>query len=451
MRKIFVLRPNSLLSSADSTLRFGDDNTIVIPMVVIEELQSFKGKPEKQKIAKEILEYLESFDARKLIGEGVVQSNGSLLRVVGNYEEQKADIEGINSFDRRCFQVCLGLKKDNPDVEVILVSKNVSIRIKAKILGIKAENFRDDLFPGLGEQYTGRKEIVLDNEAIDYFYKYKYLPVEMVFDYNNIDWVTNMFVIGKPLNSSQSLFGRFDGKSIVPMKHTNYPSGARPKNVGQQMLMECLLTNWKEAPLVIAKGGAGTGKTFCSLAVGLDELDKEDGAYEKILVATPFETIGQERMGYLPGDIRDKASPYLGGIRDNLSLLRGSKMGGYGKKDGVHVKENGEYYLDSERIQIQPIGFLRGRTIVDTLFIIDETQNIDPSDIKSIVTRAAEGSKFVFLGDPSQVDNPRLDERYNGLVYLPEKMKGDPLCWQVTLDETESVRGELARVAARKL
>ena len=107
--------------------------------------------------------------------------------------------------------------------------------------------------------------------------------------------------------------------------------------------------------------------------------------------------------------------------------------------------------MDSEKIQIQPIGFLRGRTIVNTLFIIDETQNVDPSDIKSIVTRAAEGSKFVFLGDPSQVDNPKLDERYNGLVYLSEKMKGDPLCWQVTLDETESVRGSLARVAASKL
>lgn len=425
MRKIFVLRPSSLLSSVDSTLRFGEDNTIVIPMAVIEELQHFHGKPEKQKIARRILEYLESFDAQSLTQEGVRQKNGSLLRVVGNYAYMEADIEGITLLDKRCFQVCLGLERDNPGVEVILVSKNPALRIKAKILGIKAENFRDDLFPELSEQYTGRIEVELTSEAIDYFYKEKYLPIEGILNYKNIDWITNMFIIGKAENSRQSLFGRFDGTKIVPMQHTNYPAGVTPKNVGQKMLMECLLTDWQAAPLVIAKGGAGTGKTFCSLAVGLEELDK-NGAYEKILVASPFETIGQERMGYLPGDIRDKATPYLGGIKDNLAILRGSKHGG--KKDGLTIKENGEYYLDSEQIQIQPIGFLRGRTIVNTLFIIDETQNVDPSDIKSIVTRAAEGSKFVFLGDPSQVDNPKLDEHYNGLVYLSEKMKGDPLC-----------------------
>ena len=212
-----------------------------------------------------------------------------------------------------------------------------------------------------------------------------------------------------------------------------------------------MLTGPEQAPLVIAKGGAGTGKTFCSLGVGLEKLGTE---YEQILVATPSETIGQERLGFLPGDIREKVSPYLGGIRDNLKILIGNgKKKGKSEtvKDGMYLKEEGDYYFEKGLIQIQPIGFLRGRTIVKTLFIIDETQNIDPSDIKSIVTRAAEGSKFVFLGDPSQVDNPKLSENYNGLVYLSEKMKGDPLCWQVTLSEKESVRSDLARIAATKL
>ena len=450
MRKIFVLRPGSLLSSVDSTLRFGNDNTIVIPMAVIEQLQNFRGKPEKRKIAREILEYIEGFDAKEITNKGVIQSNGSILRVFGGY----ADLEKNNTtttFDDRCFQVCKSLQRENPNLEVILLSKSATIRIKARIWGIQAENFRDDLFPGLNEQYTGRATVNISSEGIDFFYSNKYLPLEMIYGYEDIDWTMNMFIVGKSVNSNQSMIGRFDGNKIISMHHTNYPSGVRPKNLGQKMLMECLLTNWEEAPLVIAKGGAGTGKTFCSLAVGLDELDKSNGAYEKILVASPFETIGQERMGYLPGDVRDKASPYLGGIRDNLAILRGTKNDEFYKKDGHLLKEAGEYYLDTEKIQIQPIGFLRGRTIVNTLFIIDETQNIDPSDIKSIVTRAAEGSKFVFLGDPSQVDNPKLDERYNGLVYLSEKMKGDPLCWQVTLDESESVRGKLARVAAKKL
>lgn len=453
MRKIFVLRPNSLLSSSNSTLRFGEDNTIVVPMAVVEELQRYHGKPEKVKIAKEILEYLEMFDAREITNHGVTQSNGSTLKIALNYSEEQVEMENISELDKRCLQVCLGLKKDNPSVRVILVSKNSTLRIKAKILGIEAENFRDDLFPSLPEQYSGRVEISVPSEKIDFLYEKHYLEPEDVPNSQDINWVTNMFIVGTDTNgvSKQSFLGRFDGQRIVPLQYQNYFPGVTPKNLGQKLLLECLMTSWEQAPLVIAKGGAGTGKTFCSLGVGLEKLGTE---YEQILVATPSETIGQERLGFLPGDIREKVSPYLGGIRDNLKILIGNgKKKGKSEtvKDGMYLKEEGDYYFEKGLIQIQPIGFLRGRTIVKTLFIIDETQNIDPSDIKSIVTRAAEGSKFVFLGDPSQVDNPKLSENYNGLVYLSEKMKGDPLCWQVTLSEKESVRSDLARIAATKL
>ena len=145
--------------------------------------------------------------------------------------------------------------------------------------------------------------------------------------------------------------------------------------------------------------------------------------------------------------MKEKVSPYLGGIYDNLSILiNGTKKNEKGEK-----LENGEYLFEKGVIQVQPIGFLRGRTITNSIFIIDETQNIDPGDIKSIVTRAAVGSKFIFLGDPTQVDNPKLNERYNGLVYLSEKMKGNPLCWQVSLKNEESVRSELSTIASKIL
>ena len=209
--------------------------------------------------------------------------------------------------------------------------------------------------------------------------------------------------------------------------------------------MECLMTDCEKAPLVIAKGGAGTGKTFCSLAAALE--GQEAGTYSRILVGTPSETVGNEKLGYLPGDMKEKVSPYLGGIYDNLSILiNGTKKNEKGEK-----LENGEYLFEKGVIQVQPIGFLRGRTITNSIFIIDETQNIDPGDIKSIVTRAAVGSKFIFLGDPTQVDNPKLNERYNGLVYLSEKMKGNPLCWQVSLKNEESVRSELSTIASKIL
>ena len=449
MTKIFVLRVNSLLSSVDSTLRFGSDNEVVIPLAVIDELQNYRGKPEKRRIADSILEYLESFDVEKLFNVGVRQANGSILRVVMNYHNVNVTrMEGISDTDWRIFQVCLGLQKENKDKKVILVSKKNVIRIKARALGINAEDFRDDLFPSPSEQYQGRISIETTARAVDRFFQEKYLPISEVIE-PRVEWVPNMFVEGRAIDSNQSFLGRYDGEKIVPLVFSSkvYPYGLAAKNAGQKMLMECLLMDWEKAPLVIAKGGAGTGKTYCSLAVALYGIDNSQ--YSRILVATPSETVGNEKLGFLPGDIRDKISPYLGGIRDNLSMLLGANSRNCNSKR--EPVESGEYYFEKGIIQVQPIGFLRGRTIVNSIFIIDETQNIDPGDIKSIVTRAAEGSKFIFLGDPTQVDNPKLNERYKGLVYLSEKFKGNPLCWQITLKNEESVRSELSTIASKIL
>ena len=450
MTKIFVVRVNSLLSSADSTLRFGSDNEVVIPLAVIDELQNYRGKPEKKKIADSILEYLEGFEIDKLFNEGVRQANGSILKIAKNYHNiHIEDMEGITDIDKRIFQVCIGLQKEHADKKVVLVSKKNVIRIKARALGINAEDFRDDLFPSPAEQYQGRVSIETTSKAIDNFFQEKYMPISQVISDSRIEWVQNMFVEGRAIDSNQSFLGRYDGKKIVPLVFgpNSYPYGITAKNAGQRMLMECLLMDWKTAPLVIAKGGAGTGKTYCSLAVSLLGIDNHQ--YSRILVATPSETVGNEKLGFLPGDVRDKISPYLGGIRDNLSIL----LNGNGKKSNSkkELVENGEYYFETGIIQVQPIGFLRGRTIVNSIFIIDETQNIDPGDIKSIVTRAAEGSKFIFLGDPTQVDNPKLNERYNGLVYLSEKFKGNPLCWQISMKNEESVRSELSTIASKIL
>lgn len=448
MSKIFILRKNSLLSSADSTLRFGSDNEIVIPMVVIDELQCYNGKPEKRKISDQILGYIESFDIRKLTREGVIQANGSKLRISSEKPDTNQTYpDGITDIDKKIFEVCFATMEKNPEKKVILVSKNAAIRIKARSIGIQAENFRDDLFPSPNEQYTGRKQIQASRDSINRFFKQEFMPINEVYEAEKIEWVENMFLEIKAYDSDYYLaIGRYDGEKIVPLvfKGNNYPYGIMAKNAGQQMLLECLLTDWKKAPLVIVKGGAGTGKTYCSLAYALSQLEDFQS---RILVATPSETVGNERLGFLPGDIRDKFSPYLGGIKDNLSIIINGKNN---NKKG-EMRENGEYYFETGLIQVQPIGFLRGRTIVNSIFIIDETQNIDPGEIKSIVTRAAEGSKFIFLGDPTQVDNPKLNERYNGLVYLSEKMKGNPLCWQITLENEESVRGELSKIASKLL
>ena len=259
----------------------------------------------------------------------------------------------------------------------------------------------------------------------------------------------NEFLIIKTECSSG--LGRYTNGKIVQLQHNErLPQGCRALNIEQKMLWECLLAPPEIAPLVVVKGAAGTGKTYCSIAMALDKLKgySEEELYDQILVATPTVTVSGENIGYLPGDIEDKVGPYLGGIMDNLKAFFRERNKDY---DNLQLRQCAEELFERGFIEIQPIGFLRGRTIPKTVFIIDETQNIRPSDIQDIVTRAAKGSKFIFLGDPDQINNPELNTRYNGLVYLSEKMKGNALCWQITLNSEKSIRSNLAQEALKIL
>ena len=284
------------------------------------------------------------------------------------------------------------------------------------------------------------------------FFETGRMQVKQIHNSNNIEFMPNMFLtITSATNSQQSAIARFNGHEIVKLNYQEYhPYKIEAQNSGQLMILEALMEGADTAPLVIIQGGAGTGKTYVSLAAALERTFESNKKYSQILVTTPVETVGQERIGFLPGDIEEKFNPHLGGIKDNLRLLI-AKSSPKSNNNNYNPKRSVEAFFNDGKIQVQPIGFLRGRTIVDTFFIIDETQNISPDDIKSIVTRAGKGSKFVFLGDPTQIDNPQLNERYNGLVYLSEKMKENPLAWQVTLKDNESVRSELARIAAQIL
>lgn len=445
-KKIFVLRTNSLVAKekAKTLLSFGNDNQICIPFPVLDELEQLTHQySQKGKNARSILDYIDTFDIKKLMSkEGVVQPNGSTLRLVDNTKQGAITVSNLSSADRKCLEIASALKAENPKVPVILVSKNSALRLKANSIGIKAQNFRDDLFPTIKEQYKGRLDVQTSDENFNKFMEEGKLQVKSIQGSKNIEWYPNLFLQIKSL-SGGSAIGRFNGKEVVKLNYTEYhPAKTQTKNVGQIMVKEALMEDAYIAPIVIIIGGAGTGKTYMALAVALEEtLYAKNKSYKEILVSAPIETVGQERMGFLPGEIEDKFNPYIGGIKDNLRQL----LKNMDSKDSVVS------FFSSGKIQIQPIGFLRGRTITDTYFIIDETQNIAPDDIKSIVTRAGKGSKFVFLGDPTQIDNPQLNERNNGLVYLSEKMKESSLVWQITLKDEESVRSDVAKLAAQIL
>ena len=479
-KKNFILGIQSLISSEDSTLRFGNDNKIIIPFPEgVDELQKVADQfSEKGRIAKKLLDYFSNFRIADLLkDEGVIQKNGSVLKFEAGFREVSIPekVGKVSSFDRRKLQIAIGMKNRDKKATIVIISKNPNFRMKAEAVGVKAQPFKEEIFPALEEQYRGRVKCETSSKKMAEFNANGYLLPKDIFRFKEIEWVTNLFLSITSKECNHPILARYDGEKIVPLRFAECnPYNIRAKKLGQHFALEALMTSTEEAPIVIIKGGAGTGKTIVSLAAALQQTIERDKVYSQILVTTPIETLREENLGYLPGALEQKFEPYLGGIMDNLTILLGKKRSK--KKENVSTpirkrqlgsdadddkggmndqrnipRENARMLIEQGVIVLQLIGHLRGRSITDTFFIIDEAQNIEPAVIKSIVTRAGEGSKFVFLGDPTQIDNPELNESYNGLVYLSEKMKGNEMCWQVTLENEESVRSKLAYVAAKIL
>ena len=373
----------------------------------------------------------------------------------------------MTQLEVRILQTCLGLKKELKDQKVILVSKSVALRMKAKILGIEAQNFKDELLPELSEQYKGRAEIKVSKTVLEKFFKQKQITIKSIQRMNSkVKFYQNMFVVMKC--GTSSALGRIDGENIVSLVYENYhPYTVIPKNVGQKFMIEAMMMDWEKASLVIVKGPAGTAKTFISLAVGLDRVVENNMYSRNILISrSPTET--GEKIGYLPGDESAKLGPYMRGVVDNLDQLvnpvskklpqeqktlesckKNSKT--KGSYDKPEYKEDGKIFFERGTIKFEAIGFIRGRTITDTYIIIDEAQNLTPTEMKTIITRGGEGTKLIIIGDTQQIDRPELNERYNGLSYASERMKGEPYCWQITMEEEESVRSHMAKRAAMLL
>ncbi len=450
MKKTYVLNKPALLTSEESLLRF-EGHDIIIPMAVLEDLQSSLSnlKSARQTIARKVLDQVDGYDFKALSSEGVKLENGTLLKVTVNYNDIEIKIEGVSSKDRRILQTCKGLQSEG--LNVVLISNNPVIRMKARDLGIVAEALKDRVFPSIKDQYKGYVDVFCSSLCIDDLHNKGYLDVKNIYESDKIDWCTNLYVNMKGENSSSAL-GYFDGSKIVPIFANQKPYGINPKNVRQKFLIHALMD--VETPLVIVKGNAGTGKTFCSLAAALQQTFEEN-IYEQILITKSTKKVDQEELGFLPGDISEKIDPFISGIYDNLEMLYKPASGKYDNDSGFNKKTfrnkrniiNGDLF-ETGVIEIQTLGHIRGRSIMNKYFIIDETQNIAPEAIKQITTRAGEGSKFVFLGDPSQIDSLELTEKYNGLVYLSEMMKGRDLCRQITLNNIgDAVRSPLAQLA----
>lgn len=483
MTKYFVLRPHALLSSEDSLQKFGEDNVVVVPLAVIDEIQSWKNlKREKAKVRGAILKYLRHAAINgALTKKGFVQANGSILRIEVNCKDVHIDATNLTEFQSRTLKVCKKLQEQiekeggKPDKKVILITNNTALQIKAFTLGINAEYFRDEIFPELAQQYKGTIELDVCEEIIDKIYSNRKIKISEIFGHEKYNWIENCFAI-LSCERKSNCFAMVKGDELIFQDSYTRPMyGLKPLTDNQRLFMSALNSDCK---LIIVKGPAGVGKTLVPLADALARYEK--GEFKRIYITSP---VCNENLGYLPGDIDDKVNPFISGIKNNLELLvngldyddeesKGEekeknqasskkkkqqlRFEGYAddpfeQKEQKNYKEDGSYYFERGIIKIVAISTLRGACIMKSYFIIDEAQNIKPSEMKTIITRMGKGSKFIICGDPTQVDIPSLSERYNGLVYAAETMKGVKNTAIVTFKDDDSLRDEIAREAAKRM
>lgn len=458
LKRTYVLDTNVILYSAGAILTFGD-NDVVIPEVVLEELDSFKKqKNDLGANARHAARLIDSFRKKGKLTKGVELPGGGKLRVEMNHYDANIPPSWDKSKpDNRIIQVCKGLREQGEDV--CLITKDIFERIKADTVDIDVEDFYEKVVPENNSQYTGRTDVYTSSECMAKFYRNKYMDIDDVMSYSTDKGeyfpptlYTNEFIIIHCLeNPKQTALGRFDGKKIVQLYYKDsIPLGITARNVGQKFMLEALFTDAQIAPLVIIKGPAGTAKTLFSLAVGLHKiLEEGTDQYRRMLVCRPNVTMDED-IGFLPGTEQEKISPFMRPVLDNLEILVDSDEKERYKNEKELADKIKELF-DRRIITTEAVGYLRGRSIVKNWLIIDEAQNLTPKQVKAIITRVGVGTKLVLVGDPDQIDQPFLDSRSNGLCYASEKMKGSELCHQITLKYDECERSPLAYEAAKRL
>ena len=453
MVKVYVLDTNVLVQAPYACECF-EENRVVLPLVVLEELDNLKkAEGERGQNARSAIRYLEGLRQRGDLLEGVSLESGGTLRVEKNFVNVRLPEDKM---DNRILRVCRGLAESGPE-PVILVTKDILLRVKAQMIGVQAEDFVTEQVSGREEQYRGRTEVYAPEEAFKEFKK-KGIPLELVYQSDPEGKITrpklleNEFVLLKADQSTKKTqLGRVEKGLIKKLEYRkSTPYGVSPRNAGQYFLQEALMQPADKAPLVIVKGMAGTSKTFYSLAVGLEKLlNNPTGEYRRILFCRPNAQFDSD-IGFLPGDEQEKIAPLLRPVMDNLEqLIDSNEEARY--ENEQELKGKIEEIFDRGILQAEALNFLRGRSIEKTYLIIDEAQNMTPGQAKGIITRAGKNTKIILLGDPGQIDRPFLDERTNGLSYASEHMKGSPLCWQITLTAEECERSPLAMDAVRRL
>ena len=441
MKKTFVLDTNVLLHDAQAIFRF-EDNDIVLPIAIIEELDRFKKQSDSiGRNAREVSRTLDKLRKLGNITKGIPLDSGGTLSVELCDHKTLATLPqelGVHLADNVILAVALEYQQ-KCQCPVVVVSKDTNLRIKADVLGLKAEDYTTDKV-NIEQLYSDIAEIVVSNSEIEQFFDQGFLPLDTPLSANQAVTLIDA------TNPSHTALAMVESKNnrLVPL--IKIPSSGisriKPRNREQRFAFNLLLQD--SIPLVTLIGKAGTGKTLFAIAAGLHKVADEK-VYNRLLISRPIIPMGKD-LGYLPGEVEEKLTPWMQPIYDNFDLIFGTQDS---KGKPAHWRRGHEELLGQGILQIEPLTYIRGRTIPQQFLIVDEAQNLTPHEVKTILTRAGEGTKIVLTGDPEQIDNPYVDAASNGLTYAAERFKNESLAGHITLYKGE--RSALSEKAAALL
>ena len=436
--KLFVLDTSVILYDANAIFSF-KEHDVAVPITVLEELDHFKkGDTVVNLQAREFIRHLDKLSSSDLLQEWIPLNGAELgrLRVVA---EESASIDarkvfGTDKNDHRILNTALALAEREPGREVILVSKDINLRVKARALSLRAEDYQTVRVEDVDHLYCGKSDLEIDDPApIVRVYEHGAVTPEAVGVESPV--ANHYFILRSPHNSALVWFNPATG--MLERVHKNPAYGILPRNAEQTFALHAIVN--QAVPLVSISGKAGTGKTLLALAGALEQRRQ----FRQIYLARPLVPLSNRDIGYLPGDIKSKINPYMAPLWDNLSVI----------KHQFDEKERDFRRLDemveAEKLHITPLAYIRGRSFSNIIFIVDEAQNLTPHEVRTIITRAGEGTKIVFTGDIFQIDTPYLDAQSNGLSYLIDRIRGNRLYAHVNLDKGE--RSELANLASMLL
>lgn len=435
-KKIFVLDTSVIIFDHMAAKSF-KEHDVVIPITVLEELDNFKkGNDTKNFAAREFSRYIDKISDGHTLQDWInINGKGHGMIKIEMNQSSLIDAEkvfGERKADHRILNTALYVSEQNPNRKVVMVTKDINLRIKAKSLNLIAEDYETGKIKDVNEQlYTGRSEIQkVPSEIINEIYEKGFCEPTALLKKNKPN--SNHFYVLK--NGSKSVLASYQpGKGILERVKKVTAFGVNPRNAEQAFALDAIMN--PDIKLVSIQGVAGTGKTLLSLAGALEQRR----TFHQIYLARPIVPLSNKDIGYLPGDIKSKLNPYMEPLWDNLKFIKNQ----FSEKD-KEFKQITEM-VEHEKLVVCPLAYIRGRSLSNVFFIVDEAQNLTPHEVKTIISRAGENTKMIFTGDIHQIDTPYLDAQSNGLSYLIDKLKNNALYAHITLEKGE--RSELANLA----